>query len=396
MNIKPYILEQKDYFVGLRRYFHEHPEESLKEYNTCRRIEEELDRDGIPHRRVGETGVYAWIDGTANDGINRTIALRADMDALKVQDLKDVPYKSQNEGYCHACGHDSHTAALLTAAKVLNEKKNEFSGQVRLFFQQAEEIGAGARQFVKAGLLEGVDRVYGSHTCSALPSGTISLTPGPNNASCDHFTIRVTGKGAHVSKPHLGVDALYTAAQIIVAEQAIVARNTNPIDTVVVGIGTVTAGTAYNIIAEHAVIEGTTRSFSPETRAYTNRRVTEIAENVAAANGAKAEVEFEDFAAPLINDPEASAEAAIAAAPIFGQDHILTNYEKALGADDFADYLAVTKGVYAFVGTHNPDDPNTGVPQHHGLFDIDENAMLAAANLYVDYAIGFLQKKTDR
>lgn len=396
MQIKPYIEEQKDYFTELRRYFHAHPEESLKEYNTCRRIEEELDRDGIPHRRVGETGVYAWIDGTAEDGINRIIALRADMDALKMQDLKDVPYRSQNDGYCHACGHDSHTAALLTAARVLNEKKNEFSGQIRLFFQQAEEIGAGARLFVKEGLLDGVGRVYGSHTCSALPSGVISLTPGPNNASCDHFTIRVTGKGAHVSKPHLGIDALYTAAQIIVAEQSIVARNTNPTDTVVVGIGLCNAGTAYNIVAEHAVIEGTTRSFSPETRAYTNRRVREIAENVAAANGAAAEVEFEDFAAPLINDPEASAEAADVAEAIFGRENILTNFEKSLGADDFADYLAVTKGVYAFVGTHNACNPNTGVPQHHGLFDIDEEAMLAAANLYVDYAIAYMQKKTDR
>lgn len=391
--IKDYVKKEEEHLVELRRYFHSHPEESLKEYNTCKKIEDELDKLSIPHRRVGETGVYAWINGEAKDGVNRIIALRADMDALKMQDLKNVPYRSKNDGYCHACGHDSHTAVLLTAAKILNEKKNEFSGQVRLFFQQAEEIGAGARLFVKEGLLDGVGRVYGSHISSQLKSGIVSLTPGPNNASCDHFTIKVTGKGAHVSKPHLSVDALYTAAQIIVAEQAVVARNTNPIDTVVVGIGRCEAGTAYNIVAEHAVIEGTTRCFSPETRAYTNRRVREIAEATAAANGATVEIEFEDFAAPLVNDAGAAEEVTEVAKDIIPEENIIHNLEKSLGADDFADYLAVVKGVYAYIGTHSDDDPNTGVPQHHGLFDIDESTMLISCNLYVDYALEYLKGK---
>ncbi len=394
MSIKDYVKKEEDYIVGLRRYFHAHPEESLKEYNTCKRIEEELDKWSIPHRRVGETGVYAWINGCAEDGINRTIALRADMDALKMQDLKDVDYHSQNDGLCHACGHDSHTAVLLGAAKILNEKKNEFSGQIRLFFQQAEEIGAGARIFVKEGLMDGVGRVYGSHISSQIPCGKVSLTPGPNNASCDHFTIKVKGKGAHVSKPHLSVDALYTAAQIIVAEQSIVARNTNPIDTVVVGIGLCNAGTAYNIVAENAVIEGTTRSFSPETREYTNNRVRQIAEATAAANGATVEIEFEDFAAPLINDAQAAAEVTEVAKNIIPEENIIHDLEKSLGADDFADYLAKAKGVYAFIGTRNDKDPNTAVPQHHGLFDIDESSMLISCNLYVDYAIEYLQGKT--
>ena len=257
MGIKPYIEKERDYLIGLRRYFHTHPEPSLEEYGTAKRIEEELDQTGIPHRRVGETGIYAWIDGEKGDG--RTIALRADTDALRMQDLKEgVPYRSQNEGVCHACGHDAHTAMLLTAAKVLWEKRQEFAGHIRLFFQQAEEIGAGARIFVQEGLMEGVDRVYGSHVASRMPAGVISLTPGPNNASCDYFRIRVTGKGAHVSTPHLGVDALYIASQIVVNLQSIVARQTDPLDTVVVGIGKLTAGTAYNIVAEHAEIEGTT------------------------------------------------------------------------------------------------------------------------------------------
>lgn len=389
MAIKDYIKNEEKYLIELRRYFHEHPEESLKEFNTCKKIEEELDKAGIEHRRVGETGVYAWINGEKN-GENRVIALRSDMDALKMQDLKTVEYKSKNDGYCHACGHDSHTAVLMAAAKVLNSKRSEFSGQVRLFFQQAEEIGAGARLFVKEGLLEGVGRVYGSHVLSQMESGKVAVVAGPTNASCDHFTIKITGKGAHVSKPHLSVDALYIAAQIIVNIQSIVSRNIDPVDTVVVGIGLCKAGTAYNIVAENAELEGTTRCFTPETRRYVNGRIKEIAEGIAASYGAKAELQFDDFAAPLINDKEAADEADIIARRILPAEDIIHDKEKSLGADDFADFLAVTKGVYTFIGTHNPDNPDTGAAHHNGHFDIDEKAMLISCNLYVDYAIAYL------
>lgn len=396
MGIKAYIQEERDYLIGLRRYFHAHPEASLEEYETAKKIEEELDKSGIPHKRVGDTGVYAWIDGTGPEGAKgqRTMALRADTDALRMEDLKEgVPYRSQKEGLCHACGHDAHTAMLLTAAKVLQAKKNEFSGQIRLFFQQAEEIGAGARQFVAAGLMEGVDRVYGSHVCSSLPAGTISLTPGPRNASCDYFRIRITGKGAHVSTPHLGVDALYIASQIVVNLQSIVARRTDPLDTVVVGVGKLTAGTAYNIVAEQAELEGTTRCFSPETRERTNRRVRETAEELCRIYGAEAEVEFKDFAAPLINDSTAAAEATRVAEGIYGPDRIIHDQQKALGADDFADYLAKAKGIYGFIGTGNPADPNTLSAHHHGLFDLDEESLLGGCNLYVDYALAYLKGK---
>ena len=394
MGIKAYIQEERDYLIGLRRYFHAHPEASLEEYETAKKIEEELDKSGIPHKRVGDTGVYAWIDGTGPEGTKgqRTMALRADTDALRMEDLKEgVPYRSQKEGLCHACGHDAHTAMLLTAAKVLQAKKNEFSGQIRLFFQQAEEIGAGARQFVAAGLMEGVDRVYGSHVCSSLPAGSISLTPGPRNASCDYFRIRITGKGAHVSTPHLGVDALYIASQIVVNLQSIVARRTDPLDTVVVGVGKLTAGTAYNIVAEQAELEGTTRCFSPETRERTNRRVRETAEELCRLYGAEAEVEFKDFAAPLINDSTAAAEATRVAEEIYGPDRIIHDQQKALGADDFADYLAKAKGIYGFIGTGNPADPNTLSAHHHGLFDLDEESLLGGCNLYVDYALAYLK-----
>lgn len=394
MTVKPYVLAEKAYLTDLRRHFHAHPEVSLQEYETCKKIEGELDSMGIPHKRIGETGVYGWIDGKkAGDGV--TIALRADIDALAMEDLKEVPYHSQNAGVCHACGHDAHTATLLTAAKILKAKENEFSGQVRLFFQQAEEIGQGARQFVQAGLLDGVTRVFGAHVTSHLDSGKISLTAGPQNASCDYFKIQIHGKGAHVSTPQLGVDALYIASQIVVQLQTIVSRNTDPLETVVVGVGKLQAGTQYNIVAEHAVLEGTTRSFLPEVRKFTNDRVVRIAKETAALYGAEAEVEFLDFAAPLVNDAKAVEEVTAVTAEFLPREDIISDFQKALGADDFADYLAVTRGMYAFVGTRNSKDPHTAVAHHHGLFDVDEEALLISCNVYVDYALWVLNEKPE-
>ena len=394
MTVKPDVLAEKAYLTDLRRHFHAHPEVSLKEYETCKKIEGELDSMGIPHKLIGETGVYGWIDGKkAGDGV--TVALRADIDALAMEDLKEVPYHSQNAGVCHACGHDAHTATLLTAAKILKAKENEFSGQVRLFFQQAEEIGQGARQFVQAGLLDGVTRVFGAHVTSHLDSGKISLTAGPQNASCDYFKIQIHGKGAHVSTPQLGVDALYIASQIVVQLQTIVSRNTDPLETVVVGVGKLQAGTQYNIVAEHAVLEGTTRSFLPEVRKFTNDRVVRIAKETAALYGAEAEVEFLDFAAPLVNDAKAVEEVTAVTAEFLPREDIISDFQKALGADDFADYLAVTRGMYAFVGTRNSKDPHTAVAHHHGLFDVDEEALLISCNVYVDYALWVLNEKPE-
>ena len=395
MALKDYVLEQKEYLTSMRQYFHAHPEVSLQEYHTCERIEKELDLAGIPHRRVGETGVYAWIDGkkeTADQKkASRIMVLRADIDALAMEDLKTVPYHSENPGVCHACGHDAHAATLLTAARILKSKEAEFSGQLRLFFQQAEEIGAGARLFVQDGLLDGAARVFGAHVSSRLESGKIALTAGPQNASCDYFKIKVTGRGAHVSTPHLGIDAAYVASQIVVNLQSIVARSTNPLETVVVGVGVVRAGTQYNIVAEHAEIEGTTRSFLPEVREFTNRRVREIAEQTARMYGAEAEVEFKDFAAPLINDVQAVKEVTAVTEQLICRGQIVSDYEKALGADDFADYLAVTRGMYAFVGTHSEKKPGSGVAHHHGLFDLDEEALLLSCNVYVDYALWVME-----
>lgn len=388
MTIKSYVQKEKNYLIELRRYFHAHPEVSLKEYETANKIEAELDKLAIPHQRIGDTGVYAWIDGDREGSV---IALRADIDALNMQDLKDVEYRSQNDGVCHACGHDAHAATLLTAAKILASKKSEFHGRVKLCFQQAEEIGQGGRLFVQAGVLKDCERVFGAHVSSRINAGNVSITAGPNNASCDYFKIEITGKGAHVSRPDLGVDALYIASQVVTSLQSIVARTQNPLDPVVVGVGKLYAGTQYNIIAEHAVLEGTTRTFTNETRTKVNGFVEKIANEIAGIYGAEVKVTFEKFAAPLINDAQACEEVKSIAETILDKECIITNLEKAMGADDFADFLQEVKGMYAFIGTNNKVNENTAQAHHHGLFDIDEESLLISCNLYVDYALKILK-----
>lgn len=388
MEIKPYIEEQREYLIALRRHFHKYPEVSMQEYHTAERIEEELDKLQISHRRVGETGVLGII---GQNEAKRTVILRADIDALRIKDRKKESYASTIDGVMHACGHDSHTAALLGAAKALKDKEKTLNGKILLFFQQGEEFGQGARIFVKEGLLEGAYRVFGIHVSSQVEVGKVAISTGAVNASVDHFTIRVHGKSAHVSTPHLGIDALYIATQIVNALQGIVSRQTDPIDPVVVGIGVLHAGDAYNIIAKDAVIEGTTRCFSVETRAKTNNQIQIIANSIAAAYGAEVEVEFEDFASPLINDETASKEAIAVASKIVGEGQVVPK-EKSLGGDDFAEYLLQVPGVYAFVGTGNVNKPNTMAPQHADNYDIDEDGILIGANLYTDYALAVLEQ----
>lgn len=388
MNVKALIEEEYDYLVALRRHFHQHPEVSMKEFETCQRIEAELDALHIPHKKVGETGVFAWIDGKKSQS-TACIALRADIDALAMDDLKTVDYCSKNTGVCHACGHDSHMATLLTASKVLKSLENGFSGQIRLFFQQGEEYGQGARIFIADGHLKDCQRIYGAHVSPKLKKGQIALTKGPQCASCDYFLIEIQGKGAHVSTPHMGIDAAYIASQIVVQLQSIVARNTNPLDTVVVGVGVIQAGTQYNILAENARIEGTTRSFNREIRNKTNDLVIKIAEDTAEIYGATAKVTFHAYSNPVINHQEATGEVQEIAREIFTE--VITDYEKNLGADDFADYQEVIPGVYSFFGTRHEERENSERPLHHGLFDLDESSLLLSTELYVKYALKHLE-----
>ena len=364
----------------------QHPELSMQEFRTAQRIEEELDRLGIPHTRVGETGVLGTLRGKKEGG--RAVVLRADIDALPIEETHECAYRSQNPGVMHACGHDAHAACLLGGAKILAEHRDAFGGEVRLVFQPAEEIGQGAKPFIATGVLDGADRVFGLHTAHDLRSGTVGLKPGLNNAAVDHFRVEVHGKSTHVSTPHLGTDALYIASQIVVAVQGLVTRMTSPVEPVLIGVGKLNAGTAYNAVAETAVLEGTTRMFSPESRAHLRETINAAAAHISALYGGTAEVEWDDFATPLTNDAGVCGEVE-RVADVLGIP-ATANRALSLSGDDFAEYLLQTKGAYAYLGTANPKKPHTCISNHRGDFDIDEETLPLGAELYAAYALSVL------
>ena len=378
----------KNYLIETRREFHQNPELSLKELRTASRIEEELTKFGIKHSRVGETGVLGILKGDKPS--DKVLLLRADIDALPINEVGDVEYISKNPGVMHACGHDAHTTCLLAAAKILSEKKSEIAGEVRFVFQPAEEIGKGTQPFIEANVLEGVDRVFGLHCAPDLPLGTVGLTPKLNNAAVDHFTISVKGVSSHVSLPHKGVDALYVASEIVVAVQALRTRLNSPLEPMIIGIGKFNAGTTYNALAANAVLEGTTRTISKESRAKIKTEINRCVKNIAEIYGATATVEWEGFTGPVINDPEVCEEVAALVDETFGKGHVVKDREISLGGDNFADFIEEKKGAYAYLGTSSDKKPCTKLPLHSDSFDLDEEAMLKGTWLHVAYALWFL------
>ena len=378
----------KNYLIETRREFHQNPELSLKEFRTASRIEEELTKFGIKHSRVGETGVLGILKGDKPS--DKVLLLRADIDALPINEVGDVEYISKNPGVMHACGHDAHTTCLLAAAKILSEKKSEIAGEVRFVFQPAEEIGKGTQPFIEANVLEGVDRVFGLHCAPDLPLGTVGLTPRLNNAAVDHFTISVKGVSSHVSLPHKGVDALYVASEIVVAVQALRTRLNSPLEPMIIGIGKFNAGTTYNALAANAVLEGTTRTISKESRAKIKTEINRCVKNIAEIYGATATVEWEGFTGPVINDPEVCEEVAALVDETFGKGHVVKDREISLGGDNFADFIEEKKGAYAYLGTSSDKKPCTKLPLHSDSFDLDEEAMLKGTWLHVAYALWFL------
>lgn len=390
MIIDPQTADLKQWLVETRRYLHEHPEASLKEFETSKWIKKHLDNWNIPYVNVGDTGVLATLKGEKK---GNTVLLRADMDALELDDLKDAPYASKNPGLCHACGHDAHTTALLGALKILKERTAEIPGTILFAFQQAEEIGAGARQFVQSGLLDNVDLAYGQHVSSPLPSGKIDITPGPRSASCDIFTIRIKGKGSHASRPHEGRDAALATAHILVALQSLMAREKDPFEPGVLSIGRMEAGTRYNVVAETGELEGTLRIYDIEKRKYFLKRIEEIAIATATLHGCEASFENYNASNALINEEDASAYAKSIIEEIVGPGAFVSTHPS-LGAEDFADYGQITQAAYAHIGTCSSE--KTGWAHHNGHFDIDEDQLPLMVQIFVDIALKndrFIPKK---
>ena len=380
--------ELRDYLSALRRELHRRPELALHEYGTARVIERELDKAGVAHRRVGETGVLGIVQGGAGGG---AVALRADIDALPIREETGAAYRSEAEGVMHACGHDAHTACLLGAARILSERAAGFRGEVRLMFQPAEETGGGAADFLNSGVLDGVGRVFGLHVAPDLRIGTVGITPGLNNAAVDHFRVRIHGKSAHVAAPESGADALYAASQLVVAIQGIVARRTSPTEPVILGVGKLDAGTTYNAVAEYAELEGTTRTISERARLEMRGRIDETARHIAAISGAEAETIWTGICSALVNAPGACTEAGSVARELGLA--VVDNRALSLSGDNFAEYLGRVPGCYAYLGTSNPAFPDTLAGIHNCHFNLDEAALPLGAALYAACALRWMRSE---
>lgn len=389
MNVKELVSKNEDYIIEMRRYFHMHPELSFEEFETTKRIAEELDKMGIPYQIPEEepkTGVIGIIQGGKP---GKTVALRADIDALNVGEKNDVEYKSQNEGKMHACGHDSHMAMLLGAAKILNEVKDELCGKVYLIFQPAEEVGLGAKYMIRQGnWYEETDNIYGSHIWSGLETGKISVEAGDRMAAADRFTITIKGKSGHGSLPNETVDAVVVGAAVVQNLQQLVARNYSPLDSVTVTVGSFHSGNRFNIIAGEATMEGTNRYFSREIGARIEDDMRRVIKGVCDSYGATYELDYQYILGPTIND-EASSTIATNAIEKFAGKDILKNMQKTTGGEDFSYYLENKPGCFGFVGSRNPD-LGTDYPHHNERFNIDESALANGAGTYAQYAIDFL------
>ncbi len=367
----PHALPQDvfDRIVALRRDLHQHPELSWSEHRTMGRISAQLDDLGIPHRKaVAGTGILADLPGV-NDGPR--IGLRADTDALPVHEETGLDFASVHEGVMHACGHDGHTSMLVGAAQMLLAKPPPLP--IRLIWQPAEEMGQGAKALVEEGALDGVSMIFGGHLDRHYPPGTLVVTDGPVNASTDTFRIEITGKQGHGARPHETVDAIVIGSLFVTSLQTIVSREIDPAHPSVISVGRFEAGSAPNVIAGRALLEGTIRAQQPSVREHLCRSIERIARAVGELHGAGMKVEVQLGTPPVINPPLPTSLARAAAAEIVGADQVLTLHTANMGGEDFAYYMEQIPGAYIRYGAQVPG--RESFPAHSSRFDIHEDAL---------------------
>ncbi|MEB3103861.1 M20 family metallopeptidase [Ferviditalea candida] len=373
--------------VAWRRHLHQHPELSFHENKTAEYIYGHLTRWGIEAKKgVGGHGVVGVIRGSE---AGPTVALRADMDALPIQDQKQCEYASKVPGVMHACGHDAHTATLLAVAKSFQEQRGELKGNVVCIFQPAEEFTpGGAAPMIREGVLDGVDVIYGVHLWTPFPSGSVYTATGRLMAAADEFQIEITGKGGHAGLPHETVDSIVVASQLVMNLQTIVSRNVDPAEPSVVSVGFIQAGTAFNVIAGTCAMIGTVRSFNEQVRDLVRARIEQIAAETCRMHGAECRVDYKAGYPPVIND-ETEAERFFRTVPgLFPAENVRRS-PLIMAGEDFAYYLQKIPGCFMLVGAGNEQ---AGIihPHHHPKFDIDETAMLNAAKLLTRMALSYL------
>jgi amidohydrolase len=353
-----------------RRHLHSYPELSFKEDETARFIAGQLDAIGVDkiRRGVGGTGVVAEIRGQRR---GRSVLVRADMDALPLTETADVPFRSTRAGVMHACGHDVHMAIALELARWLADRRQELPGMVRFAFQPAEEQAGGAKAMIDAGVLTGIDRVLGLHVWSQLPTGQVAVPQGLVMASADMFTVIIRGRGGHGAQPHLTIDAVVIAAQVVTALQTLVSRETSPVSPVVITLGSVHGGTAANIVAGEVVIQGTLRTFDAELRRHLLARIAQVAEGIAGTMRGSSEFRHDSGTPPTINDPAIARLVSEAATSVVGKDAVVP-LEPLMVGEDFAYFLEARPGCFFMLGGA-PDGPP--VVHHTPEFRIDERCL---------------------
>ncbi len=388
--LEPFLNWQSE-MQAIRRDIHAHPELAYQEQRTADIVATTLEGWGIPiHRGLGGTGVVGIIAGRSAG--TRAIGLRADMDALPMQELNTFPHASQHQGKMHGCGHDGHTAMLLNAARYLSEHRN-FDGTVYVIFQPAEEGGAGARRMMEDGLFIKfpMDAVFGMHNWPGIPVGNFGVTAGPIMASSNVFSITVRGKGAHGGMPNLGIDPIMASVQIAQALQTIITRNRNPLDAAVLSITQMHAGSADNVIPTEALMRGTVRTFTIETLELIEQRMREIVQHTSAAMGCEADFTFTRTYPPTINHLRETEFCARVMESIVGPDHVNDHVQPTMGAEDFAFMLLEIPGCYAWIGNGMGDHRLSGhglgpCMLHNGSYDFNDALLPLGATYWVRLA----------
>jgi len=381
MPINNRIAEFTPEMTEWRRHIHQHPETAFEEHKTSDYVALRLHEFGIDvHRGLAGTGVVGTLKGDRGDG--PAIGLRADMDALDIEEANDVDYKSQNPGKMHACGHDGHTTMLLGAAKYLAETKN-FAGTVHFIFQPAEENEGGGRVMIEDGLFEKfpVESVYGMHNMPGIPVGEFAIRPGPIMASFDIFEITLKGIGTHAALPNLGRDAIVAGSHLISALQTIASRTVSPFDAAVVSVTQMHSGDTWNVIPEEAVIRGTTRAFKEEVQDHMEAEIRRIANGVAKTFDVKADVHYERRYPPTINDAAETDVTAAVARKIAGDERVFLDKDPMMGAEDFAFMLNEKPGAYMWIG-NGPREG--GCMLHNPNYDFNDDILPLGASYWAE------------
>ncbi len=387
MELSSELVEQ---LIAIRRHLHQYPELSFQEHATRAYITSCLDKWGIPYTKIGETGLFVDIVGALGEGLH--MGVRADIDALPIEEQTGLPFASKHHGVMHACGHDGHTTILLGTVYQLWQRRDRFCGRVRCIFQPGEEADGAAEELIRLGVLDNpaVDEILALHLWPHLPLGTIGIKYDAITASCDNFIIEIEGKGGHSARPHQGVAAIAISGAVLQALSLIVTKGSNPVEPVVVHVGKINGGSASNVIADRVVMEGTTRAVSMETREKVKAQLIQLVEGIAESCGAKARIAYQFSHPPVINDQALTRTVEESARELLGHEAVQLLKEPSMGADDFGAFTAKIPGTYFRLGIKQAD--TVCYDLHHPQFSFDEQVIAVGVKMFTYTVLKRLQR----